>query len=136
MSRKNPYEDQSTHLVYLDHIADAFDCHPRTVLRAVTGNPTEYWTPAHNPRLRVTLICDTFQLSKGMFFNLLVGKEKVVPPAEAADYLEISVRTLRKRADYIPVIIGKGFLRFAMSDLKAWYAERKRLQIEKINKLF
>ncbi len=136
MSKANPYKNRNMPLAYLDHIATAFDCHPRTILLAVTGNPTEYWTPSHNPRLRISDVCETFQLPTHMFFELLTGSEKCLAPTEAADYLQISVRTLRNKKEYVPIIIGKGFLRFAESHLEVWAAERKRLQIEKINKLF
>jgi hypothetical protein len=135
MSHQNEYDKPDRSLAFLADLAKAFDVHGRTILRAVTGNPTEYWVPSHNPRLRIKDICDTFSVPKAAVIALLTGREEVFSPTETAELLGISVRTLRNR-QYTPLVTGAGFLRFAKSDIDKWYAANEFARREKINKLF
>lgn len=135
MNRKQYHKPNLT-LAYLSDIAEVFDCHPRTILRAYEGNPTEYWAPKHNPRLRLSVVAERFQISKAQIALLLIDEEKVYPPAETAELLGISLRTLRAKAMYKPLITGAGFLRFGEKDIAKWHGILKAQRRAKINKLF
>ncbi len=136
MPHQNEYDKPGRSLAFLGDLAKAFDVHGRTILRAVTGNPTEYWVPSHNPRLRIADICQTFQIPKARLMDLLTGKDEVFSPTETAELLGISVRTLRNRSACGPLITGAGFLRFSKRDIDKWYSSNESLRRAKIAKLF
>lgn len=123
-------------LAYLDDVADVFDVHPRTILRALTGNPTEYWAPSHNPRLPIKEVSTRFQIPLISLCTLLRGDEEVYTPTEAASLLDMSVRAFRNKRKYKPLIVGAGFLRFAKADVELWHAELEAKKLDAINKLF
>ena len=122
---------------YLEDIAEVIDVHPRTILRTITANPTEYWAPSHNPRIHLTEVSKTFQTPTKSLVELLQGKDRVIRPAEAAELLGVSVRTIRNKSDeYRPLIIGAGFLRFSYNEVQEWGERLKSRRRDKISKMF
>lgn len=117
-------------------LAEALGVHPRTILRAITGNPTEYWVPSHNPRIRLADVTRVYQISVEDLRGLLDGSDKALTPDAAAFVMDISKRTLRNTEDYVPLVIGAGFLRFSKTDCERWAALRKEAELNKIKNMF
>lgn len=138
MSRKDRYKSKSSiTLVHLDDIADALEIHPRTILRAITGNPTEYWTPAHNPRIHLSEVSKTYQVPTKNLVALLKEEDSVMRPDVAADALGFTIRTMRNNAErFPPLAVGAGFLRFSASEVKQWGKELREERRLKAKQLF
>ncbi len=120
-------------LAYLEDVAMVFDCHPRTILRAITGNPTEYWAPSHNPRLQLRDVTRTFSLKRAQLVALLTRDDTAIRPTEASEILGISARTLRsKRDDWRPFIVGQGFIRYSKANIDAWHEAREEARRKRI----
>lgn len=120
----------------VSRLAEVLGVHPRTILRAITGNPTEYWVPSHNPRIRLSDVTRVYQVSVIALRGLLDGADKALTPDAAAFVMDISKRTLRNTKDYLPLVIGAGFLRFSNIDCERWAALRREAALDKIKKIF
>lgn len=138
MSRKDRYESKSSlTLVYLDDIAEALEIHPRTILRAITGNPTEYWAPSHNPRIHLSEVSKTYQIPTKNLVELVKEEDSVLRPDAAADALGFTVRTMRNNAKkFPPLAIGAGFLRFSVAEVEQWGKDLREERRYKASQIF
>ena len=84
-------------MVELNVVAKTLGLHPRTVLRAVTGEANPYWTEGHNPSLTYVSVLQAFNCTRKQFDLLLNGEDLLMTPSEACELLKISKRTLRYR---------------------------------------
>lgn len=100
----------------LDDIAHVLKVHPRTVLRALTGNPNEYWYDGHNPRLEIYKVARAFKCKAVSIVQALEGREEFLKPEEAAAALDLLPRTFRYRG-YTPTIRVGRVVRYARSKL-------------------
>lgn len=117
----NPFKKKKK--AYLARIADALRVNPRTILRALTGNPNEYWAPSHNPVIHLADVARIYNVSTHSLIALLNKEDSVLSPKEAADQLRVTKRTLRDNPKYTPLVTGAGFIRYSQNDVKFWAAE-------------
>ncbi len=81
----------------LNTVANTLKVHPRTVLRAISGQENPYWTKDHNPKVSLKEVSEGFGCSINQFKKLLGGEDLLLTPDEACELLKISKRTLRYR---------------------------------------
>jgi hypothetical protein len=94
-------------MVALDVVAETLGLHPRTILRAVTGEANPYWTKGYNPGLTHKSVLQAFNCTRKQIDSLLSGEDLLMTPTEACELLRMSKRTLRYRraeGDLTPLI--------------------------------
>lgn len=99
------------------------NCHPRTILRALTGKANPYWIPEHNVELNVQKIANAFNADGNKMFHLFNGLAIILKPEEAAKVLGIASRTFREHA-YQKFINHGGVVRFLRHDLELEHIAR------------
>ena len=78
--------------------ATIFKVHPRTIVRAVSGQHNTYWTEDINEYLySLKDIADAYELSVAELKRVIEGREELLTPNEAAEVLNIRPRTFRDR---------------------------------------
>lgn len=123
--------------VDLYDVADALRIHPRTILRTLTGNPTEYWAPKHNPPIALLDVSRIFSIPVAAIRGLLLEEDEALSPREAAALMRVSARTLANNRDkYTPLAVGKGWIRYSKSDIEMWHAERQAAGKDRLFNLF
>jgi hypothetical protein len=80
--------------------------HPRTILRAVSGEPHPYWVPSFETSIPVRRLARAFGCKLKALESVLKGDDEALTEGEAAARLSIAARTLRYRAknrpDHLP----------------------------------
>ena len=101
--------------VSLNRAAEKFKAHPRTLLRAISGEPNPYWTEDWNPDINIEDLCKAYNCKEKMLNKVFQGKEDLLTPAEAVDELGIPDRTFRYRK--YPNIKNGGIVRYVRSKM-------------------
>jgi hypothetical protein len=100
--------------IALDAVATVFAVHPRTILRAVSGDYYVYWNEEDRDELvakpvDLTAVAKVYDTDTGTLKRCILGKDRLVRPDEAAQILEIKPRTFRDRVKKgVYHKIGKG----------------------------
>ena len=82
-------------MVPLNEVARVFAVHPRTILRAITGNINEYWTEGHNPEVDLTKVAKAYGCTVFDLKAILEGRDSLLTPDQAAAELQVQPRTFR-----------------------------------------
>lgn len=82
----------------LEAAAKAIRVHPRTIVRALTGEHNTYWTEDinHN-RYAIDDIAEAYDMNPNDLRRVLGGSDELITPDEAAKILGIRPRTFRDR---------------------------------------
>ena len=110
----------ATHSITLIGAADLFGVHPRTIVRAVSGQHNTYWTEDINEDLfSIVDIADAYGLTVTEFGRIMDGRDKLLTPDEAAKELGIRPRTFRDRvkAGRYRKITSGGIVRYLRSKI-------------------
>lgn len=84
--------------VTLEKAALAFGVHPRTILRAITGNYNIYWTEDINQELcSIEDIANAYSTTTQTLRAIFEGRDKVLRPDQAASVVGVRPRTFRER---------------------------------------
>jgi hypothetical protein len=79
--------------------ASLFGVHPRTIVRALSGEHNTYWTEDINEDpVPLTKLAASYGVSVREMVQLIEGRDKLLKPDEAAEVLGIRPRTFRDRA--------------------------------------
>ena len=88
----------TTKSVTLIGVANVFVVHPRTIVRAITGEHNTYWTDDINEDLfAVADISKAYGMNTNELVRCIEGRDKLIKPDEAAAILEVQPRTFRDR---------------------------------------
>lgn len=102
----------------LNIVATALKVHPRTVLRALTGVENTYWVRDHDPNVDTVEVAIAFGLEHVYVQRALKRSDALLTPKLAAEFLEMSPRTLRHYKNlYIPVLKYGRIVRYSQRDL-------------------
>ena len=107
----------------LNDLAKALTIHPRTVLRALTGDRNVYWASGHNPVLSATRVANALGLNPNTMRRAVNGNEELLRIKEAAALLDLSVPSFRRRL-FKPAIQHGSVVRYARSTLMNEYFAR------------
>lgn len=78
--------------------ANLFGVHPRTIVRAISGNHNTYWTEDIDENLyNKGEVADAYGLSVAELNRVIEGRDALLTPDEAAKLLNIKPRTFRDR---------------------------------------
>lgn len=84
--------------VTLEDAASAFRVHPRTILRALTGNYNIYWSEDINSqRMAIEDIAKAYGMTTQTLRAVIEQRDELLRPDEAAKLLGIRPRTFRDR---------------------------------------
>ncbi len=84
--------------VTLIGVAAIFDVHPRTIVRALTGQHNTYWYEDINEDIfAVADIAAAYNMSAAELGRCIEGRDELIKPDEAAVLLGIQPRTFRDR---------------------------------------
>ena len=112
----------ATTTVTLIGAAKIFDVHPRTIVRAISGQHNTYWYEDINEDVfAVKDIAEAYGMSPAELGRCLEGRDKLIKPDEAAVLLGIQPRTFRDRVQagkYRKVTNG-GVVRYLRSKIIA-----------------
>ncbi len=106
--------------VTLEAAAKVFRVHPRTILRALSGQHNTYWTEDSNhDRLSVEDIADVYGTTAQTIRAVVEKRDNLLRPDEAAKVLGIRPRTFRDRvqAGRYDRITNGGIVRYLHSKL-------------------
>jgi hypothetical protein len=101
----------------LDEAAKVIGCHPRTVLRAMTGEPNPYWAEGHNPELSVETLAEAFDCGLAVMKRCVDGRDEFLRPERACELLKVIPRTFRYRR-YVPAIRKNRTVRYSELQIK------------------
>ena len=85
--------------VRLDHIAIIFRVHPRTILRALTGEHNTYWYDDDNvnqQRILIEEIGYAYNTTARVLRAMIENRDSLLKPDEAAGEIGIAPRTFRE----------------------------------------
>lgn len=110
--------------IALDAVANIFGVHPRTILRAVSGNYNAYWNEDDRDKLvaepvDLTAVARVYNTDTETLKRCILGKDRLLRPDEAAETLEIKPRTFRDRVKagtYTKIGAG-GVARYLFSEI-------------------
>lgn len=108
--------------VSLSAIAAAMQVHPRTVLRAVSGDKNAYWAEGYDPEVSVAEVALAFGADERILHWTLQGKDKLLKPIEAAQRFGIQPRTFRYRGYPAAVRLG-GVVRYSRYEIANYDAQ-------------
>jgi len=91
----------------LDDLARALSVHPRTVLRHVKNNVGAYWAKGYNPDVSVDDLVVNMGANIPALLRALDGTDELLNPKQAAEYLQVPLRTFSFRKYEAAVRIGK-----------------------------
>lgn len=100
--------------------ANIFGVHPRTIVRALSGEHNTYWTEDINEELyAVADIADAYGISTAVLKRCIEGRDSLLTPDEAAETLGIKPRTFRDRvkAGRYEKIAHGGIVRYLRSKI-------------------
>ena len=79
--------------------AKVFDVHPRTIVRALSGEHNTYWFDDINENLyAVADIATAYGMSANELSRCIEGRDELIKPDEAAEMLGVQPRTLRRKS--------------------------------------
>ena len=79
--------------------AKLFQVHPRTIVRALSGEHNTYWYEDINEHLySVKDIAEVYGMTQFELSRCIEGRDRLLKPSQAAKELNIGVRLLRLRA--------------------------------------
>ncbi len=84
----------------LNEVATIFDVHPRTILRAMSGEHNTYWSDDEDwneQRIPLEGIAQAYSTTAKVLGIVLDGRDDLLTPKEAARVLGIAPRTFRER---------------------------------------
>lgn len=88
----------ATNKITLIGAADIFGVHPRTIVRALTGDYNAYWYEDSNEDVyAVEDIASVYGMTAFELARCIEGRDSLIKPDEAADILGIPPRTFRNR---------------------------------------
>lgn len=100
--------------------AGLFGVHPRTIVRAISGEHNTYWTEDINEQLfSISDVAAAYGLSDMELKRIIEGRDALLKPDEAAKVLNIRPRTFRDRVKagaYRKVASG-GIVRYLKSQI-------------------
>ena len=83
--------------VTLEVMARAFGVHPRTILRAITGEHNTYWTEDSNTEdQNIEKVADRYHMRPSSLIAVLENRDALLTAGEAALVLGMANRTFRK----------------------------------------
>lgn len=100
--------------------ARLFGVHPRTIVRAISGQHNTYWTEDIDEDLfAVADIARVYNLYDAELIRVIEGRDKLLTPDEAAKVLSIRPRTFRDRvkAGRYRKISNGGIVRYLRSKI-------------------
>jgi len=80
----------------LNHIAELFQVHPRTILRAVEQDVNAYWADDHNPAVSIKELADAYGCKPQIIIRLAENRDSLLNASEAAKMMKIRPRTFRR----------------------------------------
>lgn len=84
--------------VTLEKAALSFGVHPRTILRAITGDYNIYWTEDINQEpCSIQDLADSYSTTTQTLCAVFEGRDSLLRPDEAASVVGIRPRTFRER---------------------------------------
>ena len=101
----------------LEKAAEVINCHPRTILRAMTGEPNPYWAEGHNPEVSLQELAQAFGCKLSVMKRCLENRDEFLKPMKACELLRVVPRTFRYRR-YVPAIRKNRIVRYSELDLK------------------
>lgn len=109
----------------LDDISKVLRCHPRSVVRALAGDVNKSWDKTLNLMMvRLDDLVVPFHCNRQTITRCLLGRDVLLDQADAAIFLGIDVKTLRKKAsgedsEYRPVArMGTKCVRYSKAKLQ------------------
>lgn len=103
--------------VSLNKMATLLGCHPRTVLRAITGEKNPSWSESYNPEFDIADIAKAYHCNKEFLEAALRGEDKLLNPSDAAKKLKVTERCLRYRP-IEPLIRRGGVVRYLKTTIE------------------
>lgn len=102
----------------LNKVAAVLKVHPRTVLRAITGDVNAYWAEGHNPDVDLEEVCIAFDMDTKVLRRCLRNSDTLLTPQEAASkILKIPLRTFRHRKYPKAGSRGQIFVRYSQHEI-------------------
>ena len=98
----------------VEKFAEILKVHARTVTRHTTGRPNASWVDGE--LIPVALVARVFECKNETLLRVLRDRDYFLTPAEAAEMLDISKRTLRDRG-YTRAVRGNGVVRYSAVQL-------------------
>lgn len=84
----------------LNEVATIFDVHPRTILRAMSGEHNTFWSDDedwNDQRIPLESIATAYGTTAKTLSVVLEGRDELLNPEDAARVLGIAPRTFRER---------------------------------------
>lgn len=110
----------ATNKITLIGVADIFGVHPRTIVRALSGEHNTYWYEDSNEDLyAVEDIAEAYGMTHFELSRCIEGRDSLIKPDEAAKILGVQPRTFRDRVQagkYKKVASG-GVVRYLKSKI-------------------
>jgi len=101
----------------LNEFAKVLTVHPRTVLRAMTGEENPYWTPDFDPSFAMNDFYEAYSIDAKVFRRVwLSGTDILLKPVDAAIFLKLPARTFRYQKYHAAIRIG-GVVRYSRKSL-------------------
>lgn len=91
--------DMARNFVQLDTLSEVFRVHPRTILRALTGEHNTYWADDPNvkvQRISIDQIAAAYNTTARIIRAVLEDRDDLLKPDEAAKVVGIRPRTFRE----------------------------------------
>lgn len=110
----------ATNTVTLIGAAEIFDVHPRTIVRALSGEHNTYWYEDSNEDVyAVEDIASAYGMTAFELARCIEGRDSLVKPDEAAEILGVNPRTFRNRvqAGKYKKIANGGVVRYLKSKI-------------------
>lgn len=86
--------------VTLGEAAEAFDVHPRTILRAISKSHNTYWTEDSNDDvLQIAEIAGAYGIRPAALVAVFEGRDSLMSADKAAQIMGMAARTFRKHLD-------------------------------------
>lgn len=104
--------------ITLEAAAKVFRVHPRTIVRALTGEHNTYWSEDINhSTYSVSDIADVYGTSVEEINRVIEGRDAFLKPDEAAELLGIRPRTFRDRKGRYRKVGNGGIVRYVRSKI-------------------
>ncbi len=84
----------------LKDLATIFNVHPRTILRAMSGEHNTFWSDDedwNDQRIELQDVATAYDTKVKTLCAVLDGRDNLLTPQEAANILDIAPRTFRER---------------------------------------
>lgn len=110
----------------LNVVAERLKIHPRTVLRALTGDKNVYWTEDHNPSVDLVALALGFDCDYEVLERIVKNRNTVFTQEELAKHFDITTRSVRLR-NYPPFISWGHVVRYHLPTAAEHHLTLKRL---------